>query len=75
MSPVVHIALILLKNEYPELGGDFEVIHHTQLINQLIREGKLLLKGGGSLMERKSHSMTHVIWEELMVYMKYQEMS
>jgi len=37
-----------LKNEYPELGGDFEVIHHTQLINQLIREGKLLLKEGGS---------------------------
>ena len=36
-----------LKNEYPELGGNFEVIHHTQLINQLIREGRLLLKDGG----------------------------
>ena len=42
-----------LKNEYPELGGDFEVIHHTQLINQLIREGKLLLKGGGSFNGKK----------------------
>ncbi len=35
-----------LKNEYPELGGKYEVIHHTQLINGLIREGKLSVKGG-----------------------------
>ena len=42
-----------LKNEYPELGGDFEVIHHTQLINQLIREGKLLLEEGGSFNGKK----------------------
>ncbi|HLT88346.1 MAG TPA: (Fe-S)-binding protein [Sphingobacterium sp.] len=30
-----------LKNEYPNLGGTFEVIHHTQLIQSLIAEGKL----------------------------------
>jgi len=36
-----------LKNEYPELGGNYEVIHHTQLIQQLINEGKLALKDGG----------------------------
>ncbi len=30
-----------LKNEYPELGGNFEVIHHTQFIEQLIADGKL----------------------------------
>lgn len=30
-----------LKNEYPSLGGNYEVIHHTQFINQLISEGKL----------------------------------
>jgi heterodisulfide reductase subunit D len=36
-----------LKNEYPELGGKYEVIHHTQLIQQLINEGKLALKDGG----------------------------
>lgn len=30
-----------LKNEYPQLGGNYEVIHHTQLIQQLIEEGKL----------------------------------
>ncbi len=37
-----------LKNEYPALGGNYEVIHHTQLIQQLIDEGKLKLKNGGS---------------------------
>jgi heterodisulfide reductase subunit D len=36
-----------LKNEYPELGGEYEVIHHTQLIQDLINTGKLSLKGGG----------------------------
>ncbi len=30
-----------LKNEYPSLGGHYEVIHHTQLIQSLIDEGKL----------------------------------
>jgi Fe-S oxidoreductase len=29
------------KNEYPELGGDFEVIHYTQYLAQLIDEGRL----------------------------------
>lgn len=36
-----------LKNEYPELGGNYEVIHHTTFINQLISEGKIVLKEGG----------------------------
>jgi Fe-S oxidoreductase len=30
-----------LRNEYPEFGGRYEVVHHTQLIAQLIREGRL----------------------------------
>ena len=34
-----------IKNEYPELGGDYEVLHHTQFINELIQEGKLKLDG------------------------------
>ena len=34
-----------LKNEYPELGGKYEVIHHTQLIQDLINTGKLGLEG------------------------------
>lgn len=36
-----------LKNEYPELGGNYEVVHHTQLIQDLINTGKLVLKDGG----------------------------
>ncbi|RTL56384.1 MAG: (Fe-S)-binding protein [Sphingobacteriales bacterium] len=36
-----------LKNEYPELGGTYEVIHHTTLLQQLIDEGKIKLKDGG----------------------------
>lgn len=35
-----------LKNEYPALGGNYEVIHHTQLVQQLINEGKLKVEGG-----------------------------
>ncbi|BAV07531.1 Cysteine-rich domain-containing protein [Filimonas lacunae] len=38
----------ILKNEYPELGGTYEVIHHTTLLQQLINEGKIRLKEGGS---------------------------
>src|SRR5476651_81830 len=37
-----------IKNEYPGLGGNYEVIHHTQLIQQLIDEGKLKAEGGES---------------------------
>ncbi|MBS9767600.1 MAG: (Fe-S)-binding protein [Flavobacteriaceae bacterium] len=33
-----------LKNEYPELGGNYEVYHHTQYIQKLIEEGRLSLK-------------------------------
>ena len=35
-----------IKNEYPELGGKYEVIHHTQLINGLMKEGKLSVSDG-----------------------------
>lgn len=42
-----------LKNEYPELGGNYEVIHHTQLIQGLINEGKLALKDGGIFKGKK----------------------
>jgi Fe-S oxidoreductase len=43
----------ILKNEYPELGGHYEVIHHTVLIQQLIDEGKIRLKEGGSFQGKK----------------------
>jgi len=42
-----------LKNEYPELGGNYEVIHHTQFINQLIEEGKLKLNKDVRLPEQR----------------------
>ena len=35
-----------LKNEYPDLGGNYEVVHHTQLINSLIKDGRLKVEGG-----------------------------
>lgn len=35
-----------LKNEYPALGGTYEVIHHTQLVQGLLNEGKLTVEGG-----------------------------
>ncbi|GAA4096348.1 (Fe-S)-binding protein [Mucilaginibacter panaciglaebae] len=37
-----------IKNEYPGLGGTYEVIHHSQLIQQLIDDGKLKAEGGES---------------------------
>lgn len=36
----------ILKNEYPALGGNYEVVHHTTLINSLLNEGKLSIQGG-----------------------------
>lgn len=33
-----------LKNEYPDLGGDYEVVHHTEFINELIQNGRLKLE-------------------------------
>lgn len=35
-----------IKNEYPELGGTYEVLHHTQFLNDLIKEGRLKVQGG-----------------------------
>ena len=35
-----------IKNEYPALGGNYEVVHHTQLVQELIDSGKLKVQGG-----------------------------
>ncbi len=35
----------VLKNDYPQYGAKFEVIHHTELIQQLLKDGKLKLDG------------------------------
>jgi heterodisulfide reductase subunit D len=42
-----------LKNEYPELGGNYEVIHHSTYLQQLINEGKIKLAEGGSFKGKK----------------------
>ena len=34
-----------LRNEYPVLGGHYEVIHHTQLIDLLLKDGRIRIKG------------------------------
>ncbi len=42
-----------LKNEYKELGGDYEVIHHTVLMQELIDTGKVRIKDGGAFKGKK----------------------
>jgi Fe-S oxidoreductase len=36
----------ILKNEYPSLGGNYEVVHHSTFLQQLLDEGKLSIEGG-----------------------------
>src|SRR5690554_6657774 len=35
-----------IKNEYPSLGGQYQVVHHTQFLRSLLEEGKLTIEGG-----------------------------
>ena len=42
-----------LKNEYPELGGTYEVIHHSQLLQELINDGKLRMEKGETFKGKK----------------------
>lgn len=43
----------IFKNEYPELGGKYDVIHHTTFLQQLIDEGRITLKDGGAFKGKK----------------------
>ena len=43
----------IIKNEYPGLGGNYEVVHHSQYIQSLINDGKLTLQDGGVYKGRK----------------------
>lgn len=36
-----------LANEYPQMGGDYEVVHHSELLAELVREGRVAPVGGG----------------------------
>jgi Fe-S oxidoreductase len=42
-----------LKNEYPELGGNYEVLHHATYLQQLIDAGRIRIKEGGAFKGRK----------------------
>ncbi len=42
-----------LKNEYPDLGGNYDVVHHSQFLQELINEGKVTMQGGGEFKGRK----------------------
>ena len=42
-----------LANEYPELGGTYEVVHHSQLLQELIDQGKIKMKEGGDFKGKK----------------------
>lgn len=43
----------IIKNEYPALGGSYEVIHHVTFLQQLIDDGKIKLKEGGDYKGKK----------------------
>ena len=43
----------ILKNEYPELGGNYEVIHHATFLQQLIDDGKIKMNEGGTFKGKK----------------------
>jgi heterodisulfide reductase subunit D len=42
-----------IKNEYPPLGGTYDVIHHSVFLQQLIDEGKIVMKEGGIFKGKK----------------------
>lgn len=44
-----------LKNEYPAFGGNYTVIHHTQLINELVGAGKIELSASGDQLSVTFH--------------------
>jgi Fe-S oxidoreductase len=44
----------VIKNEYPQLGGNYEVIHHSQLLDELVADGRLSLEGA-TLEERVTY--------------------
>ena len=35
-----------IKNDYPALGGNYNIVHHTQFINNLLKDGRLTIEGG-----------------------------
>ncbi|MFT6720771.1 MAG: heterodisulfide reductase subunit D, partial [Bdellovibrionota bacterium] len=42
-----------IKNEYPALGGHYDIVHHTQLLQELIDNGRIKMTGGGEFKGRR----------------------
>ncbi|MBS1927204.1 MAG: (Fe-S)-binding protein [Chitinophagaceae bacterium] len=38
----------IFKNEYPKLGGNYEIVHHATFLQELIDQGKVKIEGGGA---------------------------
>jgi Fe-S oxidoreductase len=49
-----------LKNEYPTLGGNYEVIHHSQLLAELISSGKIKVSDSSSLEQVAYHDSCYL---------------
>ncbi|GAB4296916.1 MAG: (Fe-S)-binding protein [Ignavibacteriaceae bacterium] len=49
-----------LKNEYKQFGGNYEVIHHTELIDKLLNEGKLKLNGSSEKIKATYHDSCYL---------------
>jgi Fe-S oxidoreductase len=43
----------IFKNEYPALGGNYDIVHHATFLQQLIDEGKIVMKEGGAFKGKK----------------------
>lgn len=49
----------VFHHDYPELGGAFEVVHHTQLIHQLVHTGRLPLSAAGAATDGAGPAVTY----------------
>ncbi len=49
-----------IKNEYPQFGGKYEVLHHTQFIDNLVKENKISLKNGDTVQKITYHDSCYL---------------
>ena len=63
-----------LKNEYPSLGGKYQVMHHTTFINTLLKEENLAFPAP-LIKESESPITTHAIWAAPIKFIKHREIS